>query len=218
MSNHYTLSPEQSLRVGIIGNRDLSGVDRSALTTRVTKLLTTIKSATRQETNCYLVNSLAEGADQLVALAAQHAGLDYNIWCPLPFPAEEYKRHFYPFEGETPKESFDKLTAADNCQVVALNAPTSESELPLAYAAAATLLLENTDLLVAIHDPQRKGSTGGTQHSIRKARQMRIPSIEIDIRQPAQLPRFLPPHSAESPTEFDSLLQQLIQQIESTNG
>lgn len=199
------IRPVSAIRLGVVGHRDMEGVDRAALRATVSRFLAELHhavdeslAALRKEGDpnpyldraplFFLVDPLAEGADQLVAEVAVENGEGYSLRCPIPFTIAEYKSMFT-YEVARSSTTFDRLVGDPSRDgvVVELACSTAETERGAAYAAAADVLLENSDLLLAIYDPSRTGSTGGTAETLAKAGRFGMPVVGIDSRSPETL-------------------------------
>lgn len=200
MTKHGKLPrPVPTLRLGVVGHRDLEGVDRAMLTATVTvflgqlqgavhrsaatlRKLTPIDPYSTEPPTLLMVNSLAEGSDQLVAETAVDGGHGYGLWCPIPFTVDKYKSYFT-HDKERSLATFDRLLADPDAapSLIELGCSTSEEHRGAGYAAAAVVLLDNSDLLLALHDPSRAGSHGGTAETIAKAIGSGLPVIGVEI-------------------------------------
>lgn len=194
--------PSIAFRLGVVGNRDLQDVDRAVLTGTVIEFLEQLRDAidaaaaeSREITSpepylshpprLWLLDSLAEGADQLVADAAIAGGFGYRIRCPLPFAANEYKS-FFTYDREESIAAFDRITHdPDNDAVLVELTCSGATDRPDGYAAAADILLDNSDLLLAVYDPSRAGSEGGTAETVEKAVAAGVAVAVVDIREPS---------------------------------
>lgn len=197
--------PTPAIRLGVVGHRDLEGVDRVGLREAVSRFLDELRSAVadalatldqamspdpyvREPALFFLIDPLAEGADQLVAEVATDGGQGYRLRAPIPFATDDYKAYFN-YEPECSKATFDQLVKdpANDAVLLELVCSTVEVERGGAYAAAADVLLDNTDLLLALHDPSRVGKVGGTAETLVKATRAGVPVIGVDNRSPRQL-------------------------------
>jgi len=171
--------PRAALRVGVTGHRTLrpQAVDR--LRDQAREVLGSAREAVRTlgpvpgldtavEPRLILVSPLAEGADQLVA----EAGLDlgYELQCAFPFPAEVYARDFEP--GSEAGVRFDALRAR---AAAVFEMDGSRERAEDAYLAVGRLVLEQSDLLVAIWDGKDEKGRGGTGQIVRDALEAGIP-------------------------------------------
>ncbi len=206
MTNRAELPrPVPAFRLGVIGNRDLQDADRAVLSGTVTRFLEQLRQAidaaltesrraaspepyVAESPRLFLVDSLAEGADQLVAEAATAGGFGYRVRCPTPFEPEEYKRLFT-YDREESMAVFDRITQApeNDTAIVELARTQSGSRRSDEYAAAADVLLDNSDLLLAVYDPSRAGSEGGTADTVDKALAAGVRVVGINIRAPESL-------------------------------
>ncbi len=206
MTNQRELArPIPAIRLGVVGHRDLEGVDREALRESVSRFLDELRSAVdealgtldqamspdpyvREPALFFLIDPLAEGADQLVAEVATEGGYGYRLRAPIPFATEQYKAYFT-HEPEASKATFDRLVEdpANDAILLELVCSTVEAEGGGAYAAAADVLLDNTDVLLALHDPSRVGKVGGTAETLMKATRAGVSVIGVDVRSPRQL-------------------------------
>lgn len=111
-----------------------------------------------------VVSALAAGADQWLAKTAVDPG--YELQCPLPFRRHEY-RHDFKGDDESAKK-YDELLAKATavCELDGrIGTDAKGDRLPdnQSYEAVGRLLLDQSDILVAIwdgHDSQGKGGTG----------------------------------------------------------
>ncbi len=202
--------PVPAIRLGVVGHRDLEGVDRAVLSATITRFLGQLRCAVDEalaklgkgtDPNPYipkaplffLVDPLAEGADQLVAETAVEGGHGYRLRCPIPFTADEYKS-FFIYDREQSVSTFDRLVGDPNndAVLIELACSTSDAEQGGGYGAAADILLDNSDLLLALHDPSHAGSAGGTAETLAKATRSGLPVIGVDIRSPEDLEALSP--------------------------
>ena len=185
-------------RIGVVGNRDLTGVDTRRLEAELIRLIGQLHSGiiniweshnaepdrvfySQESPRLYMVNSLAEGADQLAAnVVANKLIYDFKLSCPIPFPVDEYKKYFDTEEG---REQFDQFLANDDFDPVLIEMDCQSSTPELrreGYRAAADMLLENIDILIAIYDSDRDASKGGSKETHHVAQQRKIPVIHIN--------------------------------------
>jgi hypothetical protein len=157
-------------RIGVCGHRALP--KKEAFKTALSKSSQLLKqyfpTSTFQVTSC-----LAEGADQLLA---HHflTSLSASLLGILPLPLIEYKYDFSSSKGVSQLESL--LSQSER---VLLPNPTILR--PLAYQTANLLLLENSDILVAIWDGELVRGPGGTWEVVAIARSLKLPLIIILI-------------------------------------
>lgn len=145
------------MRIGITGHRDL--------TARTVELVRSELDAQLGRspgvTTC--ISCLAEGADQLFAQTVlNHGGqLDAIV------PSLDYRDHMSPDS----QHEFDRLLAAA-FRVTKLPYPESN---PAAHMAASLVLVERSDLLLAVWDGQPARSFAGTADVVAYARQVNVP-------------------------------------------
>ena len=173
------------LRVGLIGHR--SGHlpnDLSGLSEKIREVLSAIKVSAetaqgsaeipvidRTAVQLTCLSSLADGADQICAAEALRQG--YLLECPLPFSAEEYRNDF---TCDAARHLFDE-SLAQASSVFELDGDRARREP--AYDAAARVLLNRSDILIAIWDGEAARGQGGTAGSVQLALDEGIPVIHI---------------------------------------
>ncbi len=119
-----------------------------------------------------LISSLAEGPDQWAASEALKLG--YELQAPLPFPRESYARDFprgSRAEGDYP----DLLTAA----TAVLELDGSDHHTGEDYLATGRVVLNQSDLLIAVWDGQPAHGTGGTGQIVCEALESGIPILWV---------------------------------------
>lgn len=112
------------------------------------------------------ISCLAEGADQLFAEAVLAEGGELDV----VVPAADYRERM----SEAARAGFDRLVARAG-RVTRL--PYPESQGP-AYMAASLVLVERSDLLLAVWDGGRSASFSGTGDVVDYARQVGVP-VEV---------------------------------------
>jgi hypothetical protein len=123
-----------------------------------------------------LVSALAEGADTLVAERAAAQG--WRIDACLPFARATYVEDFP--DGHS-RERFDSLLAKATAIFAVPGARTSET---VAYEAAGRVMLDQSDIVLALWDGDPARGRGGTAQIVAEAVARHIPVIHIDTRQP----------------------------------
>lgn len=125
-----------------------------------------------------LISGLAEGADQW--LADEAIKLGYELQAVLPFARGEYENDFTVAQGLAEHRRLRGLAAAvfelDGCR-----ARSGES-----YLAAGRVLLNQTDLLIALWDGKPSHGTGGTGQIVQEALQRSIPTLWVRWQTPSQ--------------------------------
>lgn len=206
----------------MVGNRDLRDVNRGVLTGTVRRFFEMLEEAivravaesrglhspgpyTDEPPALFLVDSLAEGADQLVAEAALAVGFQYRLRCPVPFDMDTYKS-FFSFEREKSIATFNQITGdvEHDSIVVELACWKGEDHRSDAYAAAADVLLDSADLLLAIYDPSATGGEGGSADTVHKALETGLPVVGVDIREPDKLVLVHSPRRTQGATDVDA--------------
>ncbi len=180
--------PRLTVNVGITGHRRISAEAEPALRENVSAFLQTIKDEVErlrqtplfsQVSKLYaeepsrfvLLSSLASGADSLVAEEALKLG--YELHAPLPLAREEYEKDF-----DTPPTlaTFrDLLTRASRVFEISAANP----ERGHAYADAARVVLNQSDVLLALWDGRDTEYVAGTAATIAQASSQHIPVIHI---------------------------------------
>jgi hypothetical protein len=199
-------SPQPALRIGVTGHRHLGAGLLERLRPRVRQTLQSVKVALEGVASSPVagykgppvllraVSPLAEGADRLFAEEALSLG--YALDCPLPFDTDEY---FKTFEGgevgvnaakrDPPtdelkaaldqaiaesiqcfKDLFEKRESA--FVMDGLNAPGGS-----AYDAVGRVVLDQSDILLAIWNGQPAAGEGGTANILKLARSRHIPVL-----------------------------------------
>lgn len=123
-----------------------------------------------------LISSLAEGADRIAAHAALEQGVE--IQCPLPFARDEYERDF---EAPGSRVEYRQLLAS---ATAVLELDGSREDEATAYLHAGRIMLEHSDLLLAVMDDDRTRKRGGTAHIVAEALGKGIPVIRVRPYEP----------------------------------
>lgn len=200
MADHAPAHPPRArmaFRVGVVGHRfdrlpaDAAGL--AAIDGRIRTVLEAVGLAiaefrTTEEATLYdsappllrAVSPLAEGADRMFAAAALDRG--YELCVPMPFVREEYEKDFAtPGSLAEFRGLIDRAEAESRVTTFELDQPREDQ--PAAYGAAGRLVVNQSDLLVAIWDGQ-KGKGGGTVETMKEAVSFRVPVLRIDARAP----------------------------------
>lgn len=220
--------PSPAFRLGVVGNRNLRDADRAVLADTVQRFLAMLDEAiheaveearslpgfspyTADPSLLFVLDSLAEGADQLIADAANRGGFRFHLRTPIPFTRDEYKS-FFSFDQQDSIATFDRITydPAHEPIVVEL-CGDAEGDRADDYAAAADVLLDNCDLLLAVYDPSASGGEGGTVDTVEKATAAGLDVIGIDLRRPDRLILVSDRALGEAPLELTAdLLRPLV--------
>ena len=167
--------PRLELAIGVTGHRasNLAGVDLLALRAAVSTILAELESALRgvgrQHAMAFdaapprmrLVSALADGADTLVAQAALAAGWRLDV-C-LPFVREEYAKDFE--LGIDLQVYLDLIGSAG----AVMELPGRRADAAAAYEAVGRLVLEQSDILIALWDGDPDRGRGGTSRVVAEA-------------------------------------------------
>ena len=129
-----------------------------------------------------VISPLAEGADRIVARAGMALGAE--LQCPLPFPAEDYKQDF---ESAASREEFDALLAQASSVLVAGGDRKAEDT---AYERAGQIVVQQSDVLIAIWDGEPSRGRGGTAQMVEEALELGIPVVWLHAMEPVE-PRVL---------------------------
>jgi len=120
------------------------------------------------------LSALAIGADQLAAREVLAAG--WPLAAPLPFAREIYRGDF----TEAQQPDFEALLSAA-ATVYELDGVPGRGD---AYRAVGHLILQQSDMLVAVWSGDSEKGPGGTAEVVRDARAADIPVVVIDSRPP----------------------------------
>ncbi|MGI8855962.1 MAG: hypothetical protein ACR2JW_09435 [Thermomicrobiales bacterium] len=175
---------QATLRVGVTGHRYVAsaGVGADPLRDRVRAVFaflwqTVVDSApSGSQPVLVVVSPLAEGADRLIAHEAVANG--FPLHCPLPFARAEYERDF---SGAASRAEYRDLLAR---AAVVTELPGSPERREAAYEAVGRIVIDQSDLLVAIWDGEAARGGGGTAHVVRDALDRQVPVIWIAARSP----------------------------------
>ncbi|MBA3812323.1 MAG: hypothetical protein H0X27_11905 [Caulobacteraceae bacterium] len=191
-------------RVGVVGHRpdrlpqDNGGLE--AVRARLAQALGAVADAVADfeknpdarfyaagEAPCLRANSpLAEGADRLFAEEALRLG--YELCCIMPFAQAEYEQDFQSassFESDSLARFKALLTqAAAIGGLTRFQLDGRRDRHDEAYEAAGCVVLNQSDLLVAVWDGGASRGTGGTVDTLRQALDLGVPTLWIDSRAP----------------------------------
>lgn len=160
-----------------------------------------------------VLTSLAAGADQIGARAAldvapKHPAIELELEAILPFREENY-----PGLGATPRPEFRPREAAElralkgeACQVVWLDGTYEDETLRVrGYAQARDLLVQNSDIVIAVYDPKAAAHRAGTVETIGVALDGGAPVVAVLVSETEAritLLRHVPPKDAP-PASWD---------------
>ncbi len=185
--------PRLTVNIGIVGHRNISPACEPLLRQRVSSFLRLVMEQVQgflqqegvrslvselyapQPPRFVLLSPLAEGADTLAAEEA--LALGYELHVPLPMAREEYEKDF---ESPESLATFRRLLAeAGEAHIFEIRA--CNPERGHAYADAAAVTLNHSDLLLALWDGKETGYIAGTAPTIELATRQHIPVIHLHI-------------------------------------
>lgn len=173
-----------TLRVGVAGHRNIetSGGCAAVLQDRVSAVLaylwqTAVDGApTSSAPHLVVVSPLAEGADRLVAHAALANG--FPLHCPLPFARDEYERDF---TTEASRREYRALLAR---AATVRELPGTRAREGEAYAAVGRVVVNESDVLLAIWDGEPARGDGGTARVVEDALNRAVPVVWLASEPP----------------------------------
>lgn len=127
-----------------------------------------------------LLSALAEGTDRLAASVALELG-GWELHAVLPFDVSAYEADFR--SPDSPPESLPEfrslLSRASHCTTLD-GVPGSFD----AYVPLGRVLVDQSDLLIAVWDGQRGRGPGGTANVVARARRDVVPLVRLDTADP----------------------------------
>jgi hypothetical protein len=207
--------PKLILRVGVTGHRPdkLEDMDSEILNQKLTEIFEQLKTIVQKAKDkahdafadhsplLYLISPLADGADQIVADKATEEG--FELQCPLPFFTQD---------GTNEKQQPYGKHLQD---AIVFQLDGSSENSAEAYEAAGRMVLQHSDVLIAIWDMNDPRGTGGTGQIVKEALKSWIPIIWISSMKPHETKLLVP--DKDEPWEKkdilwleDNLLQTLI--------
>jgi len=162
------------LRVGVTGHRYLDSND-PALVTAVRENLKLIESRCRKGTaatpvGLTVVSALAEGADRIVAREGIGRGASLEV--VLPLPLDDYLTDF---KSDTSRSEFCALLVDHASAITELPA----AERDEAYERAGRVIVDRSDVLLALWDGEPARGRGGTAEIVAYARQQGVPVLQV---------------------------------------
>jgi len=197
-----------AFRVGVIGHRpnrlpgDQATLD--ALRHTLHSVLATVQAAVLQfasgdkdkKNPLYCVETpilravspLAEGTDRLFADAAIELG--YELLCPMPFLQEEFEKDFTsPNTTENhSRNSFRELLrrAREGAGLTTFELGGRRSDSADAYGMAGRIVLNQSDLVIAVWDRGKPAGGGGTVQTLHEAVFFHVPVLWINPFRPIE--------------------------------
>ena len=200
-----------TLRIGVAGHRHLDKDQLPILRQQLKKIYADIhqllqKAASREVAESIyapepfvirFISPLAEGADRL-CIEPELMPSEVELAAILPFARAEYEKDFAPassdvdsargtvaeFRGLLKRIGFDE--AGDNAWVPLIELDGSLSHSPEDYNDCAKVLVEHSDLLVAVYDGNDSENTG-TAATVRAAMETGVPVIHVSTLAPGKL-------------------------------
>lgn len=180
--------PPLSLTVGVIGHRPnrIPEGARARIDANIAAVLAAVGAACAAARDRHgtvfadapprpvLLSALAEGADRYAALLAPNAGFALSV--ALPFPVADYEHDFA--EPESRAEYHRLIAAAERVLVL----PGRRDATPGAYDMVGTVILENSDVILAVWDGGPSAGRGGTTDLLERAAAMGMPIVHVDAR------------------------------------
>jgi hypothetical protein len=218
-------------RVGVVGHRPNrlanTNIDdlKSTLSTILSEVKKTIFEFYEKESRYFTnatpvfraISPLAEGTDRI--FAEQALQQEFELCCPMPFHQEEYEKDFEPNENSVDSFRQILLNAKENnnLTVFELNGSReNEQSMKEAYASAGNIVLNQSDILIAVWDKDDTDSKGGTYDTIRKAFSYNVPVLWIDAKEPTQY-RFISKFKDVKNTQpevFENLKETILESVQ----
>lgn len=178
-------SPALTLSVGVTGHRlnKLDPADRVRLRQEVDRILAALKRALEEvgreasdppgiSRGLLVVSPLAEGADRIVAEVALARGA--QLIAPLPFGRDTYALDFPDPESRKAYSAFLEKAA----EIVELDGRhDDQASRNDAYARVGALVVERSDVLIALWDGEKAAGLGGTAEVVALAKESGVPVL-----------------------------------------
>lgn len=189
-----------TFRVGVVGHRPnrLGDADRDLLSSVIRDLLHKIQDCVAafaaghsglyagEAPRLVALSPCAEGSDRI--FAAQAIALGYALHCPMPFAQAEYEQDFVAPQAleQDSVTTFRRLLgdakAGPGLHIFELDGERTNNGA--AYGQAGGVVLNQSDVLVAVWDGAAAAGTGGTVDTLKEALSYRIPVIWVNARRP----------------------------------
>ena len=203
--------PAMTLRIGVAGHRHLEKDQLPVLRQQLKQIYADIhqvvqKSASHETAkNIYapdqfvlrFISSLAEGADRL-CIEPEVIPFEYELAAILPFNKAEYEKDFEPGKSVVDPEKgtidafynhLDRIgynKTGDNARVPLIELDGNPSRRSEAYNECARVLVEHSDLLVAVYDGDHSKHIG-TAATVRMAVERGVPVIHVSTLTPGKV-------------------------------
>ncbi|MFL5380887.1 MAG: hypothetical protein ACJ8GN_00040 [Longimicrobiaceae bacterium] len=189
--------PKLVVRIGVTGHRRPNQLprDTSQLEGAVTRVLDYVRSLAEEvarpgggyegEPRLVLVSPLAEGADRLVARIATDR--KYELEVPLPFAEDEYLKDF---RSARSKAEFRALReqAESVLELDGRRDPPGErgngGVEDLAYARAGSVVIQNSEVVLAVWNGTINHKVGGTGEVVAEALRQQVPVVQVPTQAP----------------------------------
>lgn len=177
-----------TLRAGVTGHRPqgLQSSDIADIRLKLDNVLGELKrivndihntpaSYLPEEPLLRIISPLAEGADMLAAETALDNG--FELQCAIPFDRDEYEKDFEASDSiRSYRDMLEKATA-----VFELNGSRRTKALENeSYQAVGRLVLNQSDVIIAVWDGKKARGKGGTGQVVKEAIKLEIPVIWIN--------------------------------------
>jgi hypothetical protein len=196
--------PDLAFRVGIVGhrpNRLPKEADKlNALRSMLRMVLNEVQAEVRSHAGLSpeqtqfsdapavlrAISPLAEGSDRM--FAEQALDLGYALCCPMPFSQEEFEKDFMPPDAleENSVARFQgflqRARAGAGLTIFELDGDRADKDV---YGVAGRVVLNQSDLLIAVWDGHEAAGRGGTVDTLRDAVKYHVPVLWIDALEPA---------------------------------
>lgn len=194
-------TPPSAFRVGVVGHRPdrLKNADPVKLAAAFRDVLHAVESGLKETTerrydglvfpmpSLLAVSPLAEGTDRIFADVALNLG--WGLCCVMPFPRLEYEKDFE-YENALEEDSLGRFRqilaeASTKERLICVELPGSRTHEAESYETGGSVVLERSDLLIAVWDGQRAhDKEGGTAGTIDAAIRSGIPVVMVDAAAP----------------------------------
>jgi hypothetical protein len=182
------LRPNAVLAIGITGHRDIGIQTYTAF--RIERSIEFIFLTLSDALNKHLTREFfspkppsvtvasmgAAGADLLAMSVA--ARLRFDALYILPYSIDEFRRDF---EASAYADIFEDLVVKESSR---FELPGMRDEGPRSYERANSVILANSDVLIAVWDGERARGIGGTAEVVQQAFDLCIPIVVVDPNRP----------------------------------
>lgn len=127
------------------------------------------------------VSALAEGTDRLFAEQALELG--FHLCCVTPFPKAEFERDFAPAHAAE-EDSLGRFRRLFERAATRFELDGRRTDAGEAYGAGGQVVLNQSDLLIAVWDGEFQGKGQGTEDIVAEARRRHLPVVWIDAHAP----------------------------------